>query len=189
MRPLDCPVGSVVAYAGPVIGDDSSEQGKQDTERFRTTLFRQGWLVCDGTRCSREAFWQLYVVIGTRFGGDGTTFLVPDLRGYFVRGADNGVNRDPDAGSRTPGDPGKQPGSGGDLVGSTQLDAFQGHEHDYESVGPTVAIAEGSSPAFAQSVQKTTTDIATAGPKYQDPRIAAETRPMNLALNYLIRFR
>jgi hypothetical protein len=51
----------------------------------------QGWLLCDGGVVSRTTYAALFGLIGTTYGaGDGTTtFGVPDLRGQFIRGADN----------------------------------------------------------------------------------------------------
>jgi microcystin-dependent protein len=52
-----------------------------------------GFLKANGAAISRTTYANLFTAIGTTFGvGDGsTTFNVPDLRGYFVRGwADNG---------------------------------------------------------------------------------------------------
>ena len=52
----------------------------------------QGWLLCDGAEVSRTTYSRLYSLIGDQYGaGDGTaTFNVPDLRGEFLRGWDNG---------------------------------------------------------------------------------------------------
>ena len=51
-----------------------------------------GWLKCNGAAISRTAYAKLFAAIGTVFGaGDGfTTFNLPDLRGEFVRGWDDG---------------------------------------------------------------------------------------------------
>ena len=50
-----------------------------------------GWLYCDGAAYSRTTYSRLFNIIGTTYGaGDGvTTFNVPDLRGYFIRGWDS----------------------------------------------------------------------------------------------------
>lgn len=49
-----------------------------------------GTLACDGSEVSREAYSELFAVLGTKAGaGDGsTTFNVPDLRGRWIVGAD-----------------------------------------------------------------------------------------------------
>jgi hypothetical protein len=59
-----------------------------------------GWLKANGAAVSRTRYANLFAAIGTRFGaGDGkTTFNLPDLRGEFLRGWDDGrgldANRD-----------------------------------------------------------------------------------------------
>ena len=70
------------------------------------------WLICDGSAISRTTYSDLFLVVGTTWGvGDGSsTFNLPDLRGEFLRGVDNGQGNDSDAASRT----------GGDAVGSSQ---------------------------------------------------------------------
>lgn len=51
-----------------------------------------GWFKANGAAVSRTAFPELFAAIGTTFGaGDGsTTFNLPDLRGEFLRGWDDG---------------------------------------------------------------------------------------------------
>ena len=51
-----------------------------------------GYLKADGTLVSRTVYADLFTAIGTTYGvGDGTTtFALPDLRGEFVRGFDDG---------------------------------------------------------------------------------------------------
>lgn len=53
-----------------------------------------GWLAANGDAVSRSTYAALFTAIGTTYGaGDGsTTFALPDLRGYFVRGS--GTNSD-----------------------------------------------------------------------------------------------
>ena len=83
-----------------------------------------GWLLCDGFAVSRSQYASLYSAIGTAWGtGDGiNTFNKPDLRGVFLRGV-NGARSDQFA------DPGDNRTTG-NVVGSFQPDAFQGHWHD-----------------------------------------------------------
>lgn len=51
-----------------------------------------GWLVCDGSAISRTEYADLFATIGTLWGhGDEvSTFNLPDPRGEFVRGFDDG---------------------------------------------------------------------------------------------------
>lgn len=55
-----------------------------------------GFLFCDGSAVSRTTYASLFSAIGTLYGvGDGsTTFNLPDLRGEFIRGYDNGRGAD-----------------------------------------------------------------------------------------------
>ena len=87
-----------------------------------------GYLYCNGQTVSRTIYTRLFAAIGTTYGtGDGsTTFHVPDFRGRFLRGVDQGINRDPDRASRTAMNTG---GASGDNVGSVQTDTFTSHSH------------------------------------------------------------
>ena len=77
-----------------------------------------GWLKCNGAAISRTAYSKLFAAIGTVFGaGDGfTTFNLPDLRGEFVRGWDDGRGVD-----------------GGRAFGSFQAGMIQSHSHNGSS--------------------------------------------------------
>jgi microcystin-dependent protein len=154
------PVGAVMAFA-------------------RSTV-PTGWLKCNGAAVSRTTYADLFAAIGTTYGaGDGsTTFNLPDLRGEFIRGHDDG--RGVDAGRG---------------FGTAQADAFQGHYH-----GPlspmTLFVGESSagntSPAAglgaANSVSTATTGNPVTNGTHDTPRTAAETRPRNVALMYCIKF-
>jgi hypothetical protein len=82
-----------------------------------------GYLLCDGAAVSRTTYSDLFAITGIRFGnGNGTTtFNVPDFRGRFLRAADNGAGRDPEAANRTAMSTG---GAVGNAVGSLQTDDF-----------------------------------------------------------------
>ncbi|WP_239326159.1 phage tail protein [Snodgrassella gandavensis] len=69
-----------------------------------------GWLKANGATISRTLYTNLFAAIGTRFGaGDGkTTFNLPDLRGEFLRGWDDGRGVDT-----------------GRIFGDTQVDAIR----------------------------------------------------------------
>jgi microcystin-dependent protein len=85
---------------------------------FAGTTPPDGWLLCDGSSVSRSTYAGLFYVISTAYGtADGTSFNLPDLRGRFLRGADNGAGNDPNASSRSTIAAG---GNTGDAVGSLQ---------------------------------------------------------------------
>jgi microcystin-dependent protein len=109
-----------MAFAGPVSGGSATPP--------------PGWLVCDGHAVSRTQYAALFAAIGTSSGdGDGsTTFNLPDYQGYFLRGVDNGVGRDPDSATRTAATTG---GNTGDAVGSVEPGAFGSHTHGVNDPG------------------------------------------------------
>lgn len=93
-------------------------------------------LECDGSAVSRTTYAGLFARLGEAWGeGDGaTTFNLPDLRGRFLRGQDDGAGRDPDAGSRTAANTG---GNTGDNVGSVQSGATASHTHSFSATTST----------------------------------------------------
>jgi microcystin-dependent protein len=53
----------------------------------------EGWLPCDGSLQSIDEFQALFVLIGTTYGGNGTTnFALPDLRGRSPVNQGQGAN-------------------------------------------------------------------------------------------------
>lgn len=129
-----------------------------------------GYFVCDGSTPSRTTYAALFAAIGTLWGtGDGSsTFTLPDLRGQFLRGHDNGHGDDPDASSRT----------GGDVVGSSQADEFKSHNHDMP-IQLNNGYAAGSGGAREQAYSAGV-DTGNRG--------GNETRPKNYAVLYIIKF-
>lgn len=75
------------------------------------------YLLCDGTPLNAQQYAVLSAAIGTAHGGNATTFNLPDYRGRFLRGVDNGSGRDPGAAGRTAMATG---GATADAVGSVQ---------------------------------------------------------------------
>lgn len=63
---------------------------------FALSTAPTGYLKANGAAVSRAAYAALFAAVGTTFGvGDGaTTFNVPDLRGEFIRGWDDGRGAD-----------------------------------------------------------------------------------------------
>lgn len=68
-----------------------------DIKTVATVNPPQGWLKCNGAAVSRAQYAALFEAIDIRYGaGNGsTTFNLPDLRGEFVRGWDDGREVDP----------------------------------------------------------------------------------------------
>ena len=148
-----------------------------------------GWLKANGAAVDRTTYAALFAAIGTTFGvGDGsTTFDLPDLRGEFLRGWDDGRGVDS---SR--------------VFGSTQSDAFQGHMHDLlsETSTPDRYINGSTAPSSPVNFSSpNTADVSGTPGTYRlsvhnpnadgvngTPRTAAETRPRNVALLACIKY-
>lgn len=126
----------------------------------QTLPARRLW--CDGAAYSRTTYADLFARIGTRYGaGNGsTTFNVPDFRGEFPRGWDNGRGIDP-----------------GRVLGSWQAQELQSHTH--QAAG--TASMSGTF-AAGQTMLSTGTGYPTAAAG------GSETRPRNLAVNFCIVF-
>ncbi len=125
-----------------------------------------GWLAANGAAVSRSTYAALFSAIGTTYGvGDGsTTFALPDLRGYFVRGS--GTNSD---------------GTAAGTFGAKQADELKSHTHSYGDVrnGITSIFLNPGGSGMDQAVDTTRTTAATGG---------TETRPKNIAMLYCIKF-
>ncbi|MBO9880833.1 phage tail protein [Xanthomonas sp. D-109] len=180
------PIGVVLPYAGPLADTDALSSAAR--AEVRTRLAAAGWLFCNGDALDCKDYALLYAVIGTAFGGDGNGhFNLPDLRGRFVRGVDGGSGRDPSLDKRQPAASG---GNTGNQVGSVQADAYQGHEHDYSAPSTSIEVEPGEVPVFGpvDTVQATTSQLADQAGDGA-PRADKETRPVNLYLNHIIRYR
>jgi microcystin-dependent protein len=162
-----------------------------------------GWLLCDGSVVDRTTYSGLYASIGDVNGnGNGTTtFHLPDLRGRFVRGADNmgtgAAGRDPNVGTRIASNAGGATGAG---VGSVQDDAFQSHAHisgmyaldSRFDVYASRSVAAGSSygstnGSSLSGVTSFPIQDNNSGGTGGVPRFTSETRPQNANTAYIIK--
>jgi hypothetical protein len=145
-----------------------------------------GWLAANGSAVSRTLYAALFAAIGITYGaGDGsTTFALPDLRGYFVRGS--GTNSD---------------GTVAGTFGAKQAQSTQDHKHrtaigfDNNSFygwgdgsynpffGSEVLIGNritvGGSAAGGAAMRVAKTDFITDA--------SGEIRPANIAMLYCIK--
>lgn len=125
-----------------------------------------GYLAADGSAQSRATQSALFAAINTLYGaGDGsTTFNLPDLRGEFVRGWDNGRGVD-----------------SGRSLGSTQSDDLKAHTHSLSNPRQAQGGVVGgfsNTPAAAPGGGTIASTDSSGG---------AETRPRNIALLYCIK--
>lgn len=135
-----------------------------------------GWLECDGSALDRTVYADLFAAIGETFGsGDGsTTFNIPDLRGEFIRGWDNGRGID-----------------GGRSFGSAQADAYESHKHTGGSyVHTTVTNAYGNTSSTTGKNYLAASDNTAVSTElaYTSTVGSPETRPRNIALMYCIKY-
>lgn len=127
-----------------------------------------GWLKANGAVVPQASYAALFAAIGTTFNTGGEvagSFRLPDLRGEFLRGWDDGRNADP-----------------GRIFGSAQAQAIQAHAHglnDGNSVIGGPAALSGSLGGGSVLGVSVTTIAPTGGP---------ETRPRNVALLACIKF-
>ena len=125
-----------------------------------------GWLSCDGSAVSRTTYAALFTAISTTYGtGDGsTTFNLPDLRGYFVRGS--GTNSD---------------GTASGTFGVKQADAFKDHTHTTTAVqyGGGVNVNANPGASITGNTAITSSGASTGS--------GTETRPANIPMLYCIK--
>ena len=157
---------------------------------FAGTVAPAGWLMSDGSAVSRTVYASLFAAVGSSYGaGDGsTTFNLPDFRGRFARYNDNMGTPAGAAGRDT-----------GRAHGSSQADAMQGHGH-YVSNGTNADVqaqtfgGAGSPPAWPALAAGTGTGVGSFQVNQAKdigngaPRTAAETRPINLSCNRIIKY-
>lgn len=142
-----------------------------------------GYIKANGAPVSRTTYAALFAAIGTTYGsGDGsTTFNLPDLRGEFARGWDDGRGVD-----------------SGRAFGSAQAQSYQSHTHT-GSTANNGAHTHGTSTGQQWAMRDTPGldsayggngigqgDMQSAGDHAHsfttDPSGSAETRPRNIAL-------
>lgn len=130
---------------------------------FAMSTAPSGWLKCNGAEVSRTTYAALFAAIGTTFGaGDGsTTFALPDMRGEFARGWDDGRGVD-----------------SGRALGTSQADLLKSHSHSVSSTAAEGGSGAGSLVQDYNAGYTNRTTSSTGG---------TETRPRNVALLYCIK--
>jgi microcystin-dependent protein len=140
---------------------------------FAANAAPTGYLEADGTAVSRTTYAALFAVTGTTFGvGDGsTTFNLPDLRGEFIRGWDDGRGVDT-----------------GRAFGSAQAEALKEHKHDIRVRGSNSSHSHRvNGPAETYVAAGVSNSLGGSGDIYNDDGAilntgGTETRPRNVAL-------
>ena len=150
-------------------------------EMWFTETPPEGYVIADGREMDRVEAAHLFKLIGTKYGaGDGVnTFNIPDYRGTFARVYDEGSGIDVDSGTRVhPGD-----GTTGNTIGSFQDQAMRFHRH-----GVTVGSTVGGFwlPARLKGARIDRVAIRT---EYNGAGDQLETRPVNIGVHYIVRYK
>ena len=158
---LDGQDGKIYAPPGAVIG-------------FAANTAPDGWIECHGGQLPRTTYSELFAVIRTTFGaGDGsTTFNLPDFRGEFLRGWDNGRGID-----------------SGRTFGSGQQDEFKTHRHhSVDNARNDVAVRWGHDQGDFGSHYVSSNDFGYIYDAVTSYSGGSETRPRNKAIMYCIKY-
>ncbi|WP_375653269.1 MULTISPECIES: tail fiber protein [unclassified Bartonella] len=147
-----------------------------------------GWLLCDGKAYKREDYPQLFNAIGDKWGKDSNkTFKVPDFRGMFLRGFDNGRGLD---GGRKFADEQQDSIKSHTHIGSIENAGEHAHNFEYKGVGwPVGDIGRLPNHYTYNATLKGRT--GSAGAHTHKVTLShtgeAETRPVNATVVYAIK--
>ena len=159
-----------------------------------------GYLECNGDAVSRSTYSVLFAIIGTAYGtGNGSsTFNLPDLRGEFVRGFDNG--RGVDSGRSIASSQSSQFGQHNHNVSASSSSSVTdpGHQHSM-SVGFFNSVNSGGALSFKDAGTSNRINTATTGISVSTSTSisqsnrggtsnSSETRPRSIAMMYVIKF-
>ena len=158
-----------------------------------------GYLECNGAAVSRTTYAALFAIIGTAYGtGNGSsTFNLPDLRGEFVRGFDNG--RGVDNGRSIASSQSSQFGQHNHNVSASSSSSVTdpGHQHSM-SVGFFNSLSSGGALAFRDAGTSNRINNASTGISVSTSTSisqsnrggtsnSSETRPRSIAMMYIIK--
>ncbi|MBV5315259.1 MAG: tail fiber protein [Prolixibacteraceae bacterium] len=182
------PVGSIMPWAGAVTSGNALEE------------VIPGWVVCNGATLSSDGkYAKLKTVLGSSWG----TNKVPDLRGTFLRGVNNGRTdgfNDPDAANRVA----VNSGNTGDKVGSFEGDAYKSHNHTgtnstdgahTHTYTNYTGWAEAGGSYWQNIVTRSSSEAANTSSSGNHSHTVTinnaggnETRPVNAGVNFIIKY-
>lgn len=155
--PITLPVGAIQMYGGATAPS--------------------GWLLCDGANHHTNTYPQLYEVIGYTFGGSGTNFILPDMRGVFPKGAGTtarAAGKDASGAYYTA------------TLGAYGLDRFQAHAHNMfsdKTAGTNDnVVMQGATLSYNCTAVNQPRIFST----YGTPRVATNTEPQSLTVTFII---
>lgn len=159
---------------------------------FTMSVAPAGFLPANGAAISRTAYARLFAVLGTFYGaGDGSsTFNLPDLRGLFVRGWDDGRGLDPGHGLGV-----FQPGQNASHTHDASCGTAGSHSHAFNYVNtPTTEDRPGIGAAMHHAGVSSAAGnrIQAAGDHAHAITVHAsggnESRPMNISFLMCIKY-
>ena len=154
------PPGTIIAFAGSTVPS--------------------GYFECNGQAGDRVTYANLFAVCGTVYGAGNntTTFNVPDLRGEFLRGWDNGRGLD-----------------SGRAIGSEQTSSNKSHTHGVNDPGHVHSTTFTDDTTDRQTGAAQTGNVPTSGFTASattgislNNQGGTESRPHNVAIMYCIKF-
>ncbi|MEY3367890.1 MAG: hypothetical protein RI973_1045 [Bacteroidota bacterium] len=169
---------------------------------FAGATLPSGWLLCNGEALSSADYPILFAVLGTKFGdgsggingGPSKDFNLPDLRGEFIRGLDNGKGVDANrvlgtaqgSATKAPTTPFTATAASGGQhhhtfpTRNTTWIYAEHSENNRISAAPTPVSSTGTTNTSGVGDHSHTVNINSGG----DP----ETRPRNFSLRYIIKY-
>jgi microcystin-dependent protein len=162
-----------------------------------STTLPSGYLECNGAAVSRTTYAALFSAIGTTWGStSGSNFKVPDLRGEFVRGFDNG--RGIDSGRSFAASQGSQYQQHTHTASATSSVTDPGHTHSWDRQDAQNDQGYRPWPASNNDCKKTVvqTGSSTTGISVSTSVTvnnsggtgnSSETRPRNISMIYIIK--
>ena len=154
-----------------------------------------GYLECNGTAVNRSTFAALFALIGTQYGaGNGsTTFNLPDLRGEFVRGFDNGRGVDSGRSIASNQTAQNQSHSHGANANATSNVNDPGHKHNARGYGNqddggNQFTGSNNSDTRSNAINNANTGISVVtNVSVSVANEGGESRPRNVAMMYIIK--
>ncbi|MHB0819839.1 phage tail-collar fiber domain-containing protein [Stutzerimonas stutzeri] len=148
-----------------------------------------GWLKANGAEVSRTAYADLFAAIGATYGaGNGfDTFNLPDLRGEFIRGLDDGRGVDAGRGLGT-----AQADQNKEHDHASTTTSAGGHAHSGSYQATSYSGAPGAATGNGFTNRTTSFSTSTAGAHVHGVNIEKsggnEARPRNVALLPCIKY-
>ena len=155
-----------------------------------------GYLECNGNAVSRTTYAALFAIIGTQYGsGNGSsTFNIPDLRGEFIRGFDNG--RGVDSGRSIASSQGSQNAQHNHSASASSSSSVSdpGHKHNilfntgsFGGSSGSTTVRDSGTITNRMSTATTGISVSTSTSVSIGNQGGSEARPRSIAMMYIIK--